>query len=196
MSLMTQKPGSSADVNWPLQNCPLRSHAALHRLSVAWDIQAELQGAAGSSCLAVCFPSQGTNVFYQSKSPPNSSSQARKMPVAQVLMKNSKLSLQTQNPIQPLSLAKPKGWCPRRQPAAAPSKAAPRAGASVGAGCHPCRCCAMGAWGTGGSLIAPAHCQVGDSGFGTGAPPETRKNRVCPLWCSSSPPPQQLNCCT
>lgn len=99
MSLMTQKPGSSADVNWPLQDCPPRSCAALHQLSVAWDIQAGLQGAAGSSCLTLRFPSQGTNAFYQSKSPPNASSQATKMPVARVLMKNSKLSLslQTQN---------------------------------------------------------------------------------------------------
>lgn len=87
MSLMTEKPGSSADVNWPLQDCAPRSHAALHQLLVAWDIQAGLQGAAGSSCLALPFPSQGTNVFYQSKSPPNASSQATKMPVAQVLTK-------------------------------------------------------------------------------------------------------------
>lgn len=53
MSLMTQKPGSSADVNWPLQDCPRPSHAALHQLLVAWDIQAGLQGAAGSSCPAL-----------------------------------------------------------------------------------------------------------------------------------------------
>lgn len=106
--------------------------------------------------------------------------------------KNSKLSLflQTQNPNQPLSLAKPKGWCSRRQSAAEPSEAAPRAGASVGAGCHPCPRCAAGTCGTGGSLIARGCCHVGDSGFGTGAPPETRKNRACPSWCSSSPPPQ------
>lgn len=188
MSLMTEKPGSSANVNWPLQDCAPRSHAALHQFLVAWDIQAGLQGAAGSSCLALPFPSQGTNVFYQSKSPPNASSQATKMPVVQVLIKNSKLSLflQTQNPNQPLSLVKPKGWCSRRQSAAEPSEAAPRAGASVGAGSRPCPRRAAGTWGTGGSLIALGCCHVGDSGFRTGAPPETRKNRACPSWCSST----------
>jgi len=104
---------------------------------MAWDVQAGLQGAAESSCLALCFPSQWTNVFYQSKSPPNSSSQATKMPVAQVLMKSSRLSLQTQNLTQPLSLAKPKGWCAHRQPASEPNEAAPRTGGLVGAGCIP-----------------------------------------------------------
>lgn len=61
----------------------------------------------GSSCLALHFPSQGTNAFYQSKPSLNVSSQATKMPVAQVLMKTSKfsLSLQAQSPLfHPFSL--------------------------------------------------------------------------------------------
>lgn len=32
---MTRKPGSSADVNWSLQDCLSQTHAALHQLTVA-----------------------------------------------------------------------------------------------------------------------------------------------------------------
>lgn len=123
----------------------------------------------------------------------NASLQATKKPVAQVLIKNPKLSLflQTKILIQPLSRVKPKGWCSHS------SQQSCSKGQSTG-GCRllslSMLCC--GLQGTGGSLIVLAPCSIGDHGFRTESSPETHRNQECPSWCSSSPSLQWLNCCT
>lgn len=100
---MTQKAGSSADGNWSLQDCLPQSRAALYQLTVAQTLRQVSKVQHGLLVFVLGwilhFPSQGSKVFYQSKSPLNASLQAAKKPVAQVRMKNSKLSLflQTQN---------------------------------------------------------------------------------------------------
>lgn len=193
---MTRKPGSSADVNWPLQDCLPEKSCCFTPADSGPSIQAGLKGSAWPSCLHfgldINFPFQGWSVFYQSKSPPNTSFQATKKPVAQVLMKNSKLSLflQTQNLVQPLSRVKPKGCCPHRQPGKLLQGPEHWSLSQL----YPCPCCAVGSreqkshWYTG--TLAP--CSIYDHGFKTKSLPGTHRNQECPSRCSSSPPLQWL----
>lgn len=144
MSLMTQKPGSSADVNWPLRDCPQPSHAALHQLSVAWDIQAGLQYAAGSSCLTLLYPLGAfvshprgqmcftiTRCFLTSHKNASCAGIGEKLKASVVFANTKHNSASFTGEAQGLVSLQ----------AVEPGEASPRAGASVGVGCHPCPRC-------------------------------------------------------
>lgn len=144
---MTRKPGSSADVNWSLQDCLPQSHAALHQLTVARQaIQAGLQGSAWPSCLHfgldINFPSQGWSAFYRSKPPPNTSLQATKKPVALVGMKNFHCFCRHKTWFSLFHR-----WSPRAGVPIGSQESCSKSQSIGGCQLYPCPCCAAGSRG-------------------------------------------------